>query len=39
LVTLTASTNPAATQITVSNLAFAVTASDIVTFTGTLTLQ
>ena len=39
LVTLTASTNPAATQITVSNLAFAVTASDIVTFTGTLTRQ
>jgi hypothetical protein len=39
VVSLTASTNPAATQITVSNLAFAVTASDIVTFTGTLTLQ
>ena len=35
----TASTNPAGTQITVSNLAFAVTASDIVTFTGTLTRQ
>jgi hypothetical protein len=39
VVSLTASTNPAATQITVSDLAFAVTASDIVTFTGTLTLQ
>jgi hypothetical protein len=39
VVSLTASTNPAATQIAVSNLAFAVTASDIVTFTGTLTLQ
>jgi hypothetical protein len=39
VVSLTASTNPAATQITVSNLALAVTASDIVTFTGTLTLQ
>jgi len=39
VVSLTASTNPAATQITVSNLAFAVTASDIVTFTGTLTSQ
>jgi hypothetical protein len=39
VVSLTASTNPAAKQITVSNLAFAVTASDIVTFTGTLTLQ
>lgn len=39
VVSLTASTNPAATQITVSNLAFAVTASDIVTFTGTLTRQ
>jgi len=39
VVSLTASTNPAATKITVSNLAFAVTASDIVTFTGTLTLQ
>ena len=36
VVSLTASTNPAATQITISNLAFAVTASDIVTFTGTL---
>jgi len=31
-----ASTNPAATQITVSNLAFA---SDTVLYTGTLTLQ
>jgi hypothetical protein len=39
VVSLTASTNPAATQITVSNLAFAVTATDIVTFTGTLTRQ
>jgi hypothetical protein len=39
VVSLTASTNPAATQITVSDLAFAVTASDIVTFTGTLTRQ
>jgi hypothetical protein len=39
VVSLTASTNPAGTQITVSNLAFAVTASDIVTFTGTLTRQ
>jgi len=39
VVSLTASTNPAATQIAVGNLAFAVTASDIVTFTGTLTLQ
>ena len=39
VVSLTASTNPAATQITVSNLAFAVTASDTVTFTGTLTRQ
>jgi hypothetical protein len=39
VVSLMASTNPAATQIAVSNLAFAVTASDIVTFTGTLTLQ
>jgi hypothetical protein len=39
VVSLTASTNPAGTQITVSNLAFAVTASDIVTYTGTLTRQ
>jgi hypothetical protein len=39
VVSLTASTNPAATQITVSNLAFAVTATDIVTFSGTLTRQ
>ena len=39
VVSLTASTNPAATQITVMNLAFAVTASDIVTFTGTLSRQ
>jgi hypothetical protein len=39
VVSLTASTNPAATQITVSNLSFAVTASDIATYTGTLTLQ
>ncbi len=39
VVSLTASTNPVATQITVSNLAFAVTASDIVTFTGTLSSQ
>jgi hypothetical protein len=39
VVSLTASTNPAATEITVSNLALAVTASDIVTFTGTLTRQ
>jgi hypothetical protein len=39
VVSLTASTNPAATQIAVSNLAFAVTASDIVTYTGTLNLQ
>jgi len=39
VVSLTASTNPAATQIVVGNLAFAVTASNIVTFTGTLTRQ
>ncbi len=39
VVSLTASTNPSATQITVSNLAFAVTASDIVTYTGTLVRQ
>jgi len=39
VVSLTASTNPAGTQISVSNLAFALTASDIVTFTGTLTRQ
>jgi hypothetical protein len=36
LVSLMASTNPAATQMTVSNLAFA---SDTVLYTGTLTLQ
>jgi hypothetical protein len=39
VVSLTASTNPAATQITIRDLAFAVTASDVATFTGTLTLQ
>jgi hypothetical protein len=39
VVSLMASTNPAATQITVSNLAFAGTASGIVTYTGTLNLQ
>lgn len=39
VVSLAASTNPAATQITVSNLAFARTASSIVTYTGTLTRQ
>jgi hypothetical protein len=39
VVSLTASTNPAATQIAVGNLAFAVTASDIITFTGMLTRQ
>lgn len=39
VVSLTATTNPTGTQISVSNLAFALTASDIVTFTGTLTRQ
>ena len=35
----TASTNPAATQITVNNLSYPVTTSNVVTFTGTLTRQ